>query len=112
MTHLDDMDEPEPEFTLAAFIEAADPALAAWSKHAPSTEDIRLAIALGELSAAFELVRISRDHDNVINLEHALQVFLAGRAALRRRRDSMRFVRALTRHLNLEGEHDGPETNQ
>jgi hypothetical protein len=102
--------QPEDEeISFMAFLEMADPAVHAWSQRATMTDDIRMATFYGELRAIYELGDIALHHNSEAGMAHVVGQFMAGRAALRRRRDSFRFVRALERHMKASPREDAPD---
>jgi hypothetical protein len=94
--------QPDEPATLAAFIEQHDKRAHAWWQQVRWTPDLSLAIAVGELQAVLSLLAIHSRYKGGASLEHCVVQFLAGRAALRRRRDSLQFVRSLSGHISTE----------
>lgn len=85
-----------PAGSFLAFVRDTDPSLFAWQQSAESNEDIRLAMAYGEICAMYKLFEYDRESPGLM-LRYGVGRFLAEYHALRRRRDSMRFVRAIVR---------------
>jgi len=96
---LDDL----PPNSFLVFVRDADPNLHHWVLQTERTEDLRMAMALGSLSAAHDLLELDRQSPG-LTLSYAVGQWLAGYHALRKHRDACRLVRALARHRETNPE--------
>jgi hypothetical protein len=92
MTHI--IPEDLPEDSYLAFVRNTDPNLFEWLQR--SDEGHSLAWHAGQLSTAYTLLKDDRESPG-LSLREGVARWLVGYHALRRRRDSFRFLHALDR---------------
>lgn len=100
--------QPEPDPTTpVGFIAYTDRALAAWADRVESTEDLRMAIAYGQLLALFELGAIADRFEGPKPFVDIAELWAAGYLARASRRDAVRFPRMIER-----ARAESPETHE